>query len=364
MRFRSVLDEIKTYEAGKPIELVVRDYGINPSDVVKLASNENPFGCSAKVLSKIATLTPHIHRYPDDSYYALKTALANRYSVENSNIIIGSGSDQIFEFISHAILEQGDTVLQNKITFAMYDIYTRQAGAKTIRTDSDLHDLAQFEANLIHNPKIIYLTTPSNPLGDALDRDVVFQFLKRVSPETLVVIDAAYMEYAAAKDPKKLIDPKDLIAEFPNAIYTGTFSKAYGLGGLRVGYGIGEPKIIEALHKMRAPFNITSLSMAAAIEALGDQEFVQKSIAHNFREMKRYEIFADASELVFVGSYTNFIALFFPHNQSATKTAKALLERGVIVRDLASYGLNALRVTVGLASENDRFFELMQEVRK
>ena len=360
MKFRDALSSITLYEAGKPIELVVREFGIDARDVIKLASNENPFGASPKVQEKIASLAGQMHRYPDDSYHQLKAALAEKYAVTAENIVIGSGSDQIFELISHALLSEGDTVLQNRITFAMYDVYTRQRGAQTFTTATDRHDLKAFESLLEKQPKqpkLIYLCTPSNPLGDALDADDVFQFLEKVSPETLVVIDGAYMEYAAFKDPKKLIEPKKLIAQFPNAVYAGTFSKAYGLGGMRVGYGFGEPSVIAALHKMRAPFNITTLSLAAAIEALNDQPFVAKTLDHTRREMARYEAFAQQLNLEYIDSYTNFIALLFPSGKQASDMANALLREGVIVRDLKSYGLNALRITIGQTDENSRFFE-------
>lgn len=361
MRFKKELENIKTYEAGKPIELIMRDYGIDEKEIVKLASNENPFGASPKVTALIARLAGKIHRYPDDSYYALKTALAEKYKVERENIIIGSGSDQIFEFITHALLDRGDVVLQNKITFAMYAIYSAQSGAVTITTDSERHDLKAFEKLLAKNPKLIYLCTPCNPYGDALDKDDVFAFLDAVSAQTLVAIDAAYMEYASFKDTRKLIEPKELIERFPNAIYTGTFSKAYGLGGMRVGYAIARPDIIEALHKVRAPFNITTLSLAAAVEALGDQAFVRKSAEHNFKEMARYEAFAREVGVNYEPSYTNFITLLFPEGRSAAEAASALLKRGMIVRDLKSYNLNAIRVTIGLTNENDRFFELFRD---
>jgi histidinol-phosphate aminotransferase len=364
MQFREALERVKSYEAGKPIELVARDYGVAAKDVIKLASNENPFGTSEKVRAKVAELVTQLHRYPDDSYFALKSALAEKYGVKSENTLIGSGSDQIFEFISHALLNDGDFILQNKITFAMYAIYAAQAGGAVISTDTDRHDLNAFEKLLDKKPKIIYLCTPSNPYGDALDKDDIFAFLARVDPNVLVVIDAAYMEYAAFKDAKKRVDPKALIERFPNALYTGTFSKAYGLGGMRVGYAIGEARLIKALHKMRAPFNITTLSLAAAVEALGDEAFVQKSVEHNFKEMARYEAFADELGLRYEPSYTNFIALFFRENESASELANALLRNGIIARDLKSYNLNAIRVTIGLERENDRFFQLFKENRR
>ncbi|MDR3162767.1 MAG: histidinol-phosphate transaminase [Helicobacteraceae bacterium] len=361
MRFRKELEKIRIYEAGKPIELIARDYSVAENEIIKVASNENPFGTSPKVKAKIAELIGKMHRYPDDGCYALKTALAEKYSVGGGNIVIGSGSDQIFEFISHALLERGDVVLQNKITFAMYAIYSAQIGAVTITTDTNRHDLRAFEKLLAKNPRLIYICTPSNPYGDALNKEEVFAFLDKVSAQTLVVIDGAYMEYAAFKDPKKRIEPKELIDRFPNTIYAGTFSKAYGLGGMRVGYGIAQEDIIEALHKIRAPFNITTLSLAAASEALSDGEFVAKSAEHNFREMARYESFAREIGLEYEPSYANFITLLFPQSRSASEAANALLKRGMIARDLKSYDLNALRVTIGLESENDRFFKLFRE---
>lgn len=358
MNFRDELKNIVNYEAGKPIELVVREFGIDKKDVIKLASNENPFGTSPKVKEAIRSIVDQMHRYPDDSFFELKDALAKKYSVESGNIIIGSGSDQIFEFITHALLNSGDKVAQNRVSFAMYAIYAAQVGAKMVICDSREHNL-DLMLDLIkkENPKLVYICTPSNPAGDALDRDQIYSFLEQVDRDVMVVIDAAYMEYAAGRDKKKLVEPSDLIRKFPNTIYTGTFSKAYGLGGMRVGYGIADKTIINELGKMRAPFNITTLSLKAAIEALKDEEFLTKSIEHNFKEMTRYEQFCDEMGLNYIKSYTNFIAIEFPEGKSATEMANALLKEGVIIRDLKSYGINAIRVTIGLTSENDRFFE-------
>ena len=358
MRFNPVLESIQTYEAGKPIELVVREFGIEAKDVVKLASNENPFGPSPKVAAAVAAMADQMHRYPDDSFYALKEGLSSCFGVQPSELIIGAGSDQIFDFITRALLGPGDVVLQNRVTFAMYAIYAAQVGARVVSTTSDTHDLAQFEALMReHNPKLIYLCTPSNPAGDALDAQAVYDFLGRVPAETLVVVDGAYMEYAAYRDEAKRIEPADLIARFPNTIYTGTFSKAYGLGGMRVGYGIAQAEIIQALLKMRPPFNITNLSAAAAVAALEDGAHIAKSLKHNFAQMDRYEAFADEMGLGFIPSYTNFIALLFSEAGEASLMAQKLLREGVIVRDLKSYGLNAIRVTIGLEAENDRFFD-------
>lgn len=363
MRFKEELQNIVTYEAGKPIELVVREFGIDPKSVIKLASNENPFGTSDQVKNAVAKIADQLHRYPDDSYFELKEKLAKKYGVESKNIIIGSGSDQIFEFITHALLDKNDVVLQNKITFAMYKIYSDQVGAKTVTTTSDKHDLGEFtRLAKTHKPKLTYICTPSNPYGDALDKSEIFDYLDRCDQDSLVVIDAAYMEYASYKDSNKRVDPKELISRYKNAIYTGTFSKAYGLGGMRVGYGIADEAVIRELHKLRAPFNITTLSLRAAITALDDEDFVSKSADHNFKEMARYESFCGELGLKFIPSYTNFITILFPDDKSSTKMADQLLRNGLIIRNLASYKLNAIRVTIGLTHENDRFFELFRKI--
>ncbi|MEF3191383.1 MAG: histidinol-phosphate transaminase [Campylobacterales bacterium] len=365
MKFNPLLEGITIYEAGKPIELVVREYGIAANDVVKLASNENPFGTSQAVVDAIKDVAHLMYRYPDDSSYELKEKLAHHYGVESRNIIIGSGSDQVIEFCVRAKVSKGDKVLMAGTTFAMYEIYSHHVGATVLRTTSREHNLDEFRAIYQENPDIaiIFLCLPNNPLGECLGRDKVYNFLAEISPETLVVVDGAYQEYAAYKDPSKKIEPADLIARFPNAIYLGTFSKAYGLGGMRVGYGIATREVIEPLYKLRPPFNITTLSLRAAIVALDDQEFVAMSVAHNFREMSRYEAFAHAHGWRTIESYTNFITMLID-GRSSKKLAEALMKRGVIVRDLTSYGLNALRITIGTSEQNDRFFEVMNELVK
>jgi histidinol-phosphate aminotransferase len=210
-------------------------------------------------------------------------------------------------------------------------------------------------------PAVVYLCTPNNPTGDATPREEVFRIIEAADPETLVVVDGAYMEYAAAKDESYRIEPREIL-EYPNALYLGTFSKAYGLGGMRVGYGIARPEIVRALMKMRPPFNISSLSLAAAIAACGDEGFVERSIAVHQEQIARYEAYAESHGFDYIESYTNFITWLFPEERNSSEIADALLRRGVIVRDLASYGMNALRITVGTPEQNDRLFAVMDEV--
>ena len=363
MRFNETLQAIQTYEAGKPIELVVREFGIAPSDVVKLASNENPLGTSPKVAEAIRAHAHQAHLYPDDSMFELKAALAERFETDSRRIIIGAGSDQVLEFISRALLNPQTSVLMSQVTFAMYAIYAKQQGATIVRTPSFEHRADAFlEAYEKHRPRVVYLCTPNNPTGDATPREEVLRIIEGVDAEqTLVVVDGAYMEYAAAKDDRYRITPKDL-EPYAHAIYLGTFSKAYGLGGMRVGYGIGDVEVIEALYKMRPPFNITTLSLVAAIEACRDEAFVQETIALHFQELARYEAFAKEHGLHYIDSYTNFITYLFDAPRNSSAIADALLRKGIIVRDLASYGMNAVRITVGTPSQNDRLFAQLSAI--
>ncbi|DAB27626.1 MAG: histidinol-phosphate transaminase [Sulfurimonas sp. RIFOXYD12_FULL_33_39] len=360
MKFNKNLESIKTYEAGKPIELVVREFGIDSKDIVKLASNENPLGCSPKVIDAVGAILSKMALYPDDSMIKLKNALSTRFGVENENIIIGSGSDQVIEFLIHAKASSESKILMNSITFAMYEIYAKHVGANVIRTTSQEHDLDEFyKLYKEEKPEIIFICTPNNPTGDALDAQKIYDFLDKIDSNTLVAIDGAYMEYAIAKDSAKEIAVEELIKKYDNVIYLGTFSKAYGLGGMRVGYGVADLKIIQELYKLRPPFNITTLSLEAASVALEDEEFVEKSITLNLEQMKRYEEFAKERKIDIINSYTNFVTLCLNSNQNSTKISNQLLQKGMIVRDLSSYNMNAIRVTVGTHEQNSRFFGLV-----
>jgi histidinol-phosphate aminotransferase len=250
-----------------------------------------------------------------------------------------------------------------KTTFAMYEIYGKQTGANILKTPSDEHNLDEFRE--IYKEKgadLIFLCLPNNPLGECLDAKDVYKFLDEVDENTLVVLDGAYQEFASYKDGAKAIVPSDVISKYPNVIYLGTFSKAYGLGGMRVGYGIANSALISQLYKLRPPFNISTLSLAAAIAACGDDEFVQESIKLHFEQITRYEEFAKVNNIEYIDSYTNFITYIFADTQNSSHIASELLQKGVIVRDLASYGMNAIRITVGTAKQNDRLFEELIKV--
>ncbi|MBD3807142.1 MAG: aminotransferase class I/II-fold pyridoxal phosphate-dependent enzyme, partial [Epsilonproteobacteria bacterium] len=272
-------------------------------------------------------------------------------------IIIGAGSDQVLEFISRSLLSSNDSVLMSKVTFAMYEIYAKQMGAKIVRTPSFVHKVDEFiKSYKEHKPKIVYLCIPNNPIGDSLSKREAFEIIDAIDNETLVVVDGAYMEYASFKNKEYLITPRDTL-KYDNVIYLGTFSKAYGLGGMRVGYGIAKSSLIREIAKMRPPFNISSLSLAAAIEALKAEDFLQESLKLHSKQIIRYEEFAKNNNIEYIDSYTNFITYMFDDSYNSTSIADELLRQGVIIRNLASYGLNAIRITIGTKEQNDRFFD-------
>jgi histidinol-phosphate aminotransferase len=363
MQFNKHLQDINIYEAGKPIELLVRSFGIAPENIIKMASNENPFGLSPKVAKVIAENSHKSYLYPDDSMFELKEGLSQKFDITPHQIIIGAGSDQILEFISKAILNPEAKVLMNKITFAMYSIYAKHQGATVLTTNSIEHDLEQFlEIYQNEKPQIIYICTPNNPTGDIVKKDDLFKFLEKIDSNTLVVVDGAYMEYLKFKSPENEIIPKELIEKFQNVIYLGTFSKAFGLGGLRVGYGIASKEIINNLYKVRPPFNITTLSLLGAVEALKDLEFLKHSIEMNFGEMEKFKVFLTKNKIKYINSWTNFITILFDESLNSSKIADMLLKKGIIIRDLKNYGLNSIRITIGKPEENIRFFEIFEEV--
>ncbi|MBM9577019.1 histidinol-phosphate transaminase [Leptospira sp. 201903070] len=363
VQFQPILNSLKSYEAGKPIELVVREFGIDPEKVIKLGSNENPFGCSPTVIEAVRNFAPKMSQYPDDSYLDLKNALAKKFEVSPERIIPGNGSDQVLDFACRCVLAPGDSILINRITFAMYRIYALQCGAKIHSTESVPHDLNAFlDLARVVKPKILFLCTPSNPVGDALSKSEVYEFLKQLSPDTLVVIDAAYMEFGERKDPEKFIPAKEVTDLFPNVFYTGTFSKVYGLGGMRIGYGIGNAELIQNIYKMRPPFSVANLSALAATEALKNEDHVENYLRINLEEMKRYEDFAKEQSIEFIDSFANFITLFARKNgKSSTEITQSLLRKGLILRDLKSYELNALRITIGRPEQNERVIEALKE---
>ncbi len=363
MKFNPVIEHLKTYEPGKPIELVVRDFGIEPGQIVKLASNENPHGCSPRAAEAVREHAELMFRYPDDTMMNLKKSLSEHFGISEKEMIIGAGSDQVIEMACRAKLYGGAKILQSEITFAMYQIYAQQCGATVLKAPGISHDLdAMFDLYRKEAPEIIFICAPNNPTGDCLDRIDIENFIERIDHDTLVVVDGAYQEYAAYKDARKAIEPAKLIEKHPHVLYLGTFSKAYGLGGMRVGYGFAHGDIIRSLYKLRPPFNVTTLSLVAAEEALKDQDFVAMTLTSCFEQMREYESFAADHGIETIDSYTNFITFLLDGVGDSTEISEALLRRGIIVRDMKGYGLNAIRITIGKAEENRRFFKTLEQL--
>ncbi len=364
MQFNEILNKLSNYEPGKDIELIAKEFKLK--EVIKLASNENPLGTSPKVIKTLKHYANKAHLYPDDSMSELKQRLSRKFSIKESELIIGAGSDQVIEFAVHSKLNAKNAFLQCGATFAMYEIYAKQCGAKCYKTKSLEHDLKEFKSIYeAHKDeiKMIFLCLPNNPLGECLDAKEVKEFIRGVDEDCMVVLDCAYNEFASFKDKNKHLEPKELIKEFSNVLYLGTFSKLYALGGLRIGYGIANESLIKAFYKLRAPFNVSILALKAALTALDDEKFVEKSLKNNFKEMKRYEKFAKKQGLKYIRSYTNFITYFF-NEKNSTELSEKLLKKGIIIRNLKSYGLNAVRITIGKAYENTRFFEEFSQILK
>ena len=249
-----------------------------------------------------------------------------------------------------------------KVTFAMYEIYAKQMGANIIRTSSYKHNASEIITLCKeYNPKILYLCTPNNPTGDAILKTDILKIINNIDESILTVIDGAYMEYAKAKNLDYFIEAKEVL-KYSNVIYLGTFSKAYGLSGMRIGYGISNNNVISNLHKMRPPFNITTLSLIAGVEALNDEKFILETVELNKKELKRYEIFAKDENIEYINSYANFITYFFNKNQSSTYISKELLKIGIIIRDLSSYKMNAIRITVGLKDQNITLLKSLKKI--
>jgi len=365
IKFNPSLKNVKSYVAGKPSELLYREYNLKSEDIIKLASNENPLGVSPKVLKELSTKLHLASVYPDDTYFNLKKALSSKFDINENEIIIGSGSDQIIEFCIRSINPDNASILTSNTTFAMYNIYSSISSIKVNKTKSDIHIISEFKDEYKkHNPNIVFLCTPNNPLGDTLSKEDVYDFCDFCSDETMIVIDGAYMEYVYYQDRSKYLDPKELINRYKNVVILRTFSKAYSLGGMRVGYGIANNEIIDVFYKIRPPFNISSLSYYFAVESLKDENHIIKSVESNFKEMERYIEFCEENDLKYQKSLANFITIYFKDDENSSEIAQRLLEVGIIIRDLSSYSLNAIRITIGLKNQNIKVIESINNLLK
>lgn len=350
---------LSPYVPGKPIEELAREYGLGEGDIIKLASNENPRGPSPKVREAIASAAAGVTRYPDGNGFALKTALAQRHGVALDQIVLGNGSNDILELATQAFLRPGDHAVYSQHAFAVYPLATQARGATGIVVPArELgHDLPAMLAAVTPRTRIVFVANPNNPTGTWVAPAAMREFIAGVPPDVLIVLDEAYNEYL---EPTQQANSVAWIAEHPNLLVSRTFSKAYGLAGLRVGYGIADSAIAEMLNRVRQPFNVNSIAQEAAIAALADTAYVEESARLNRSGLEQLARGLAALNVGFAPSHGNFLLV---HVGDGAAVYEQLLRRGVIVRPVASYGLpKHLRVTVGLAAENQRFLDVLRAV--
>jgi histidinol-phosphate aminotransferase len=363
---------LRPYQPGKPIAELQREYGV--SDVIKLASNENPLGPSPKVLAAMQHEFADLARYPDGNGFALKQALAAKHGVDLSQVTLGNGSSDPLEFVVRVLVRPGDEVLFSEHAFAMYPIVTQAASAKavTARAKDWGHDLDAMLAAITDRTRVIFIANPNNPTGTWLGEEELEAFIAAVPSRIAVVVDEAYFEYASDPALRSLQSAKDYpdasqwLGRYPNLMVTRTFSKAYGLAGLRVGYSLSHPDMANLMNRIRPPFNVNSLALAAACAGLGDVEHVRKGVALNTEQMAVVTTAAQEMGLGFIPSVGNFVCIDVGDSSVGRDGAAvydALLHKGVIVRPVANYGMpRHLRVTLGLPEENQRFLKALADI--
>lgn len=345
------------YVPGKPMSELQRELGLE--HIIKLASNENPLGCSSKVKAHVAELLSDIALYPDGNGYALKQALSKHLSVDPKQLILGNGSNDILELIARAFLNESSEAIFSQYAFSVYPIVIQavSATAKIAPAKNWGHDLDAMLALVSKKTKVIFIANPNNPTGTWLNKIEVINFLKKVPADVLVILDEAYFEYVEEKD---YPDGISLLSEFPNLIITRTFSKAYGLAGLRCGYGIADEGIIDILNRVRQPFNVNSMALSCACEALADQNFIKEAVRCNRDGLEFLVSALEKSGLEYIPSVANFISINF--GKRAEEINQFLLRNGMIVRPVGVYQMpEYLRVTVGTQEQNKKFIALVRE---
>jgi histidinol-phosphate aminotransferase len=353
------LSSLPVYQPGRPIEEVARELGLDPDGIIKLASNENPLGPSRRALAAMRRALASTHLYPDGNAFYLKQKLAAKLGVTPAHLILGNGSNEVLEMIGHALLSPGAEAVVSQFCFAVYPIVTALFGANLVVVPARNygHDLDAMLAAITPRTRVVFVANPNNPTGTLAGREELARFVKAVPPQVLLVLDEAYLEY--------LEEPLDLLPELrgggrPNLILTRTFSKIYGLAGLRLGYGIGHPDLIAALEKIRQPFNINSVAQAGALAALDDAPHVERTRKINFRGLKLYAKTFRKLDLEFVPSAANFILVRVGDGQRVFTEMQKL---GVIVRPMAGYQLPEwIRISVGTPGENARCLEGLVKV--
>lgn len=352
------LASLQPYVPGKPLSELERELGISGS--IKLASNENPLGPSPQVRAALEAQISDLSRYPDGGAYQLRRALAAHHGVDAACVTVGNGSNDVLDMVARVFLWNGRESLFSQYAFAVYPISSMAVGA-TLRIVPAVdygHDLVAMRAMVTARTGVVWIANPNNPTGTHLGKSALRQFIESLPPQLIVVIDEAYFEYANDDD---CPDASQWLGDFPNLIVTRTFSKAYGLAALRVGYGLSHPDIADLLNRVRQPFNVDSFAQAAALAALEDQDHLRRSVRVNEQGMRQLVAGIERLGLAYIPSAGNFLTIDL--GRAAGPVDQALLRLGVVTRPVANYGLlNHLRVSIGLADENSRFLAALEQV--
>ncbi|KAA3651160.1 MAG: histidinol-phosphate transaminase [Proteobacteria bacterium] len=349
---------ISPYQPGKPISELAREMGLVEASIVKLASNENPLGISPLAKEALGRAVAELARYPDGNGFALKAALSERTGVAMNGIVLGNGSNDILELVARTFLTPGAEAVFSQHAFAVYPLATMAVGARPVAVPAkDFgHDLDAMAAAVTDKTGVVFIANPNNPTGTFLSGAQIEAFLRKIPERGLVVLDEAYTEYLSESD---RYDAIGWLARFPNLLISRTFSKAYGLAGLRVGYGLAHPSVTDLLNRVRQPFNVNSLALAAATAALGDDEFLAKSADLNRRGMAQLTDAFKALSLEWIPSWGNFVTVKVGDGDAVNRK---LLAQGVIVRPIGGYGMPQwLRVSIGLPEENARFIAALPQ---
>ncbi|MES2821912.1 MAG: histidinol-phosphate transaminase [Pseudomonadota bacterium] len=354
------VQQLSPYVPGKPVDELARELGLEAAGIIKLASNENPLGPSPKVLEAIRVALAELTRYPDGNGFALKSRLAACCGVTVEQVTLGNGSNDILELVARAYLAPGLNAVFSEHAFAVYPIATQAVGAegRAVPAKAFGHDLEAMLAAIDVKTRVVFIANPNNPTGTWFGPAALADFLARVPDHVLVVLDEAYIEYAEGGE---LPNGLDYLSRHPNLLVSRTFSKAYGLAALRVGYAISSARIADVLNRVRQPFNVNSLAQAAACAALDDADYLAESRRLNAAGMAQLEAGFSALGLSWIPSKGNFIAVDL--QRASTPLFQALLREGVIVRPVANYGMPThLRISIGLPAENTRFLEALARV--
>ncbi len=350
---------IAPYQPGKPISELARELGLRESSIVKLASNENPRGASPRAVEAMRAAIGETGRYPDGNGFALKEALSRRYGLSADRIVIGNGSNDVLEMAARAFLAPGSSTVYSEHAFAVYPLVTQATGATGIVVPAREfgHDLDAMWKAIRGDTRIVFVANPNNPTGTWIAPKMIRSFLAKVPADVLVILDEAYNEYL---EPDLRGDAVRWVEEFPNLVMSRTFSKAYGLAGLRVGYGFAHPQVADLMNRVRQPFNVSHIAQAAAVAALFDDEFVEQSTLLNRQGMNSLTEGFRRLGLSWIPSHGNFVS--FKVGQGA-EIFRRLLKHGVIVRPIAAYGMpEYLRVSIGTEAENARFLSALEIV--